>query len=158
VNWSEAIAQWLHILFGTFWFGGVLFSNFVLGPTLMRLPSDQLRQFMVPLARQADRVMLPVSIITILLGIVRGTVLGPIGSLGDVTGTDYGVIWLVGLVAAVFTATWGTLNGRRVAAQVAAGVDVREATSAALRNLGIEMLGFLVILTTMILMHYAGEA
>jgi uncharacterized membrane protein len=37
MNWGEATLQWLHILFGTFWFGGALFANFVVVPAMMRL-------------------------------------------------------------------------------------------------------------------------
>lgn len=158
MNWFEALVQWLHIFFGIFWMGGVLFSNFVLGPQLMTMPGDQLRAFMVPFARRADRVILPAASLTILLGIFRGIAFGDIASIADVTGTDYGRLWLIGLVAAVFTFVWGMRNARSAAANIEAGADPRQATGTALRNIAIEMLGFAVILTTMILMHFASES
>ena len=35
------VIQWLHILAGITWFGGYIFLDFVLWPTLLRLPVQQ---------------------------------------------------------------------------------------------------------------------
>jgi len=57
----------------------------------------------------------------IILGVVRGTSLGPIKDLGDVLSTPYGVTWLVALVAAILTFLWGkiAINGAVRAMNVA---------------------------------------
>src|SRR5512146_412961 len=102
MNWTEAGAQWLHILFGTFWFGGMLFSNYVVIPAIGRLPAEGRGAAMAAVGSQAGRVIPWVAIGAILLGIVRGTVLGDIRSVDDL-GTAYAIEWLVGLVAAVAT-------------------------------------------------------
>lgn len=154
MDWATAIIQWLHMLFAIFWFGGALFGTFVLGPQLISMPPERMREFLVPFAKRADRIILPVAIIAIALGVVRGTVFGPIKSFDALFGTAYGVTWLVALVAALLTLAWGARTARGMQRDVEAGVDVSKATAKALRNVGIEMLGFAVILSAMVLMRF----
>lgn len=154
MDWVIFVVQWLHMLFGIFWFGGALFSNFVLGPYLVRLPPDRLREFLVPFARHSSRIIQPVAIMTIVLGFLRGTVFGPVRSLDALFGSAYGLTWLAALVAATFTLAWGMRTVRTAIAETEAGADIGRATGKALRNLGIELLGFAVILTAMLLMRF----
>jgi putative copper export protein len=154
MDWAVVIVQWLHMFFGIFWFGGALFGTFVLGPHLISMPPDRMREFLRPFARHADRIILPVALIAIGLGIVRGTVFGPVRSVEALLGTAYGLTWLTALVAAVFTFYWGARNARGAQRDLEAGVDVTKATGKALRNVGIEMLGFAVILSAMVLMRF----
>ncbi len=154
MDWAVVIVQWLHMFFGIFWFGGALFSSFVLGPHLITMPPDRMREFLVPFAKRADRVILPVALTAITLGVVRGVVVGPIRSIDALLGTAYGLTWLVALVAAVLTLAWGSRTARGALRDVEAGVDITKATRKALRNLGIEMLGFAVILSAMVLMRF----
>jgi putative copper export protein len=151
---ATILVQWLHMLFAIFWFGGAMFSAVVLGPQLMTMPSDRLREFLVPLAHRGDKIVLPAALTAITLGILRGTVFGPIQTLDALLGTAYGLTWLVALVAAVTTLWWGTRTAHDTIADVEAGVDAMKATGKALRNLGLEMLGFAVILSAMVLMRF----
>ena len=162
MNWTEAIAQWLHVLFGTFWFGGMLFSNLVVIPAIMRLSADGQREFVKSLAEQAGRVVPLMAGGAIVLGIIRGTILGDIKSVDDL-GTTYGIEWIVGLVAALATFAWGTWvlqpSAERLNTEPGANPADQAARVARVRMLAmLELLGFFVIFTTMILMHYAGEA
>ena len=75
---GEATLRWLHILFGTFWFGGALFANFVVVPAMMRLPAEPQQQFLKLFAEQTERMMLIAASGTIVLGIIRGTAFGEI--------------------------------------------------------------------------------
>ena len=166
MDWSGFVVQWLHIFLGTFWFGGVLFANFIVIPAIMRSPEDQQGPMGQRLAEQADRIIPWVAVGTIVLGFVRGTVLGDIKDIGGL-GTTYGIEWLVGLVAAIATFAWGTwvLNpaAARLSAPASGAATVAPAEAAA--QLGrvkvlalLELVGFFVIFTTMILMHFASEA
>ena len=162
MDWAEVIAQWLHIFFGTFWFGGVLFANFVVIPAVMRLPPDGQRQFIELLGKQAERIVPYMAIGAIALGFVRGTVLGDIKDIAGL-GTTSGIEWLVGLVAAVATFAWGqwVLNpaASRLNAGEAATAAVMAAQIARVRGMALlELVGFFVVFTMMILMHFAGEA
>lgn len=157
MNWAEAGAQWLHILLGTFWFGGMLFSNFVVIPAIGRLPADGRGAAMAAVGAEANRILPWVAIATILLGIIRGTVLGDIRTVGDL-GTTYGIEWLIGLVAAIAVLAWGTWVLNPAAARLAMGPPspAKAAEMVRVRRYAlVQLAGFLVVFTTMILMHYA---
>ena len=123
MNWGEATLQWLHILFGTLWFGGALFANLVVVPSIMRLPGEPQQQFLKVFAAQSERVMLIAASGAIVLGFLRGTVFGDIKGVADL-GTPYGIYWLIGLVAACLTYAYGTWilgpRGKRLGAEMAA--------------------------------------
>ncbi len=112
---------------------------------------------MAAVGSQANRIVPWVAVGAIVLGIIRGTVLGDIHSAGDL-GTTYGIEWLVGLVAAVATLAWGVWVLNPAAARLAMGPPspAKAAEMVTVRRyIWIQMAGFLVIFTTMILMHYA---
>lgn len=167
---GEASAQWLHILFGTFWFGGALFANFVVAPAMMRLPAEPQQQFLKLFAEQSERMMLIAASGTIVLGVIRGTVFGEIKDVAALS-TPYGIYWLIGLVAACVTYAYGTwylspranrLSAEMAAAGVGPGGQVPPGLAAAMNRLKalalLELLGFFVVFTAMIAMHFAGEA
>lgn len=157
MDWAEVGAQWLHILLGTFWFGGMLFSTYVVVPAIGRLPVEGRGAAMAAVGQQANRIVPWVALGAIAMGVVRGTVLGDIKSVGDL-GTTYGIEWLVSLVAAAATLAWGVRVLNPAAARVAMGPPspAKAAEMATVRRYAlIQLAGFLVIFTTMILMHYA---
>src|SRR3990170_2695239 len=124
MDWAEFTVQWLHILLGTFWFGGALFANFVVVPAMMRLAAEPQQQFLKNLA--ASPAMLIAASGTIVLGFLRGTVFGSIKDVAALS-TPYGTYWLIGLVAACLTYAYGTWYlspraNRLVAEMAAAGV------------------------------------
>ena len=160
MDWTEFGVQWLHILVGTFWFGGILFSNFVVIPAIMRLPVGGQAAAAHLIGEQANRIIPWFAIATIVLGVVRGTVFGEVKDVSAL-GTAYGIEWLVGLVAAVATFAWGMWVVGPAAERMTAGGPA-SATAAEIGKVRLfallELLGFFVIFTTMILMHFAGEA
>ena len=168
MNWGEFTVQWLHILFGTFWFGGALFANFVVVPALMRLPAEPQQQFLKFLADSPA--MLIAASGTIVLGFLRGVVFGDVKDAAALS-TPYGIYWLIGLVAALVTFAYGTwylqpranaLGSEMAAAGAGLGGQLSPEMAARMSRLKIlallELVGFFVIFTTMILMHFAGEA
>lgn len=168
MNWGEATLQWLHILFGTFWFGGALFANFVVVPAMMRLPAEPQQQFLKDLAESPA--MLIAASGTIVLGFLRGTVFGDIKDAAAL-GTPYGIWWLIGLIAACLTYAYGTwylspranrLSADMAAAGVGPGGQMPPALAAAMDRIKmlalLELVGFFVVFTAMIAMHFAGEA
>jgi hypothetical protein len=102
----------------------------------------------------------------IVLGVIRGTAFGPIRGLGDL-GTQYGLTWLVALVAAIATYLWGlrvispaVMKLNSVAESEATLADgspspVIAAIVADIRRKALlELLGFFVIFSCMILMRF----
>jgi hypothetical protein len=109
VNWLTFGVQWTHILLGILWFGNSLVLAVFTIPAINRLLIPIQREFGQEYGERTARFFDIAVPILILLGILRGTLLGPIDSLGDVFGTPYGVTWLIGLLAAVATSLWGRL-------------------------------------------------
>ena len=173
MDWGVVVVQWLHVLGAVFWFGGVLFANVVVFPVVLRLAPDRQAEIMQRLLPRMLRIVEPVGVVTILLGILRGTVFGRIKSL-DALATPYGLLWLFALATAVLLVAIGialTRAAERVfAAPVAAGAggaggaggpdDVSpSAQTAAARRLQAlamsSMLLFFAIFTAMILMRFS---
>lgn len=168
MDWTTAIAQWLHVFFGIFWFGGTLYATFVVLPAMAHLPAIDARAMSVQLQRQISRVIPAVATATILLGFVRGTLLGPIRTAADLT-SAYGIWWLVGLIGAVSLVLWGqyviTPAAERMNADEAAWAESTEQPSPRLAALiarlrlvaTLELFGFAVVLGAMIAMHAVSE-
>ncbi len=161
------VIQWLHVLLGICWFGGVLYLDFVVIPALMTLPLEQQRAVSKPLTLFTNRLLFPASILVILLGLVRGTIFGPVQSWDFLIGTTYGLTFLVASIAAVVTFLWGHFvidpAARRLDAfpleevmkSGGAGALAFAAQVKRLKMLAIlQMLGFFIIFTCMILMRF----
>ena len=99
MNWAQFVVQWLHVGLGVLWFGTVLYNATILIPAISRLPLGAQRQIGGVIGDQGFRVIPPVAIAVIVLGVLRGTVFGPIKGLEDLT-TAYGITWLVALAFA----------------------------------------------------------
>jgi uncharacterized membrane protein len=166
MDWLQFIVQWAHVFFGIFWFGAVLYADFILIPAITTLPLNTQREISAALGPRAERIIAPVAGLVILLGIIRGTVFGPIKSLDALT-TTYGLTWLVALIVAAATFYWGTrvivpaiqrLNA--IGVQDAVGPDgaptatFTAAIDQVKRVTLLELIGFFVIFTCMILMRF----
>jgi uncharacterized membrane protein len=167
VDWGTFVVQWLHVLLGVAWLGGVLYLNFVTIPTISTLPfGEQQRQLLGRLGAVNIRYFLPISIAVVVLGILRGTVFGPIKGMDDLFATAYGLTWLVALLVTIATFMLGLGVGKRSEAfgrndelwrPDAEGrpraAFVKEV--AFLKRAGmLEFVGFAIIFTCMILMRF----
>jgi len=163
MDWVVFGAQWLHILLGILWFGNSLTLAMITIPAINRLPILAQREIGSHLNSQAQRVFEIVAPSVIVLGFIRGTFLGPIKDLGAVFGTAYGVTWLIALVAAVLTYLWGrfAIGGGIRAMDLTpinpdgtASPELVAATDRVKVVVVLELVGFLVIFTCMILMRF----
>jgi uncharacterized membrane protein len=159
-------AQWLHVIFAIFWFGGVLYGDVVLVPAISTLTLPTQRAVGAAIGARANRIVPAAAGAVILLGILRGTVFGQLRSLDALT-TAYGITWLVALVFAIGTFMWGlrvigpslerlatipdaeALNADGSATPALAALIARVK-----RVVLLELVGFLVIFTCMILMRF----
>jgi uncharacterized membrane protein len=157
MDWGLFAVQWLHVLGGIYWFGGQLFGNIALFPVVLKLPEDVQRGFMVPFLRRADRIVLPVAVSTIILGVLRGTVFGRIHALEDLA-TPYGIAWLTGLVVAVGVLALGVFYVVPAVRKLMTSTDTGVSFAQAGRRLQVaavaDLLGFFVIFTAMISMRF----
>jgi len=164
MDWLQVIVQWLHVFFGIFWFGSTLYADLILVPAVMSLPVARQREVVAPIGSRSVKVLEPVAGLVILLGFLRGTVFGQIRSL-EALMTVYGVTWLVALVAAIALFYWAfrvlppameRMNAIPLDAE--ANEASNDAFAAALSRVKrislLELVGFLIIFTCMILMRF----
>lgn len=165
--WYIIIVQFLHVLCGMFWLGGTLYLNFVVIPTISGLPLAAQRLASQRLQQISSRVIEPAAILVILLGLVRGIVLGPVRSLDFVLSTAYGWTFLLAFLATVATYLWGKFVLSREAEKLsqepvdeALLAEGKMPTNYAARLQRVktfallELLGFFIVLCTMILMRF----
>ena len=161
------VMQWLHVLLGIFWFGGSLYLNFMVVPVLLKLPLGQQREVAIPLGARSNQVLPLVTILVILLGLLRGIGFGPVRSLDFLFGTAYGVTFLTSLLGAGAVELWGHFVAGKAAAQLNTFplAEVMKPASAVALAFNaqvqrvklfalIELLGFFIIFTCMILMRF----
>ena len=165
--WVTYSIQWIHELLGIFWFGGVLYLNFVVIPAITRQPLEQQRQISGTLGKLSDRLFKPVSVLVIVFGILRGTLWGPIKSWDFLFGSSYGWTFIVALLTTVALILWGTFVTGRAAlrlndypvAEIAKGDGpVVAAYAAQLQRVKLfallELLGFVVVFSCMGLLAF----
>ena len=163
----QIVVQWIHVLSGVMWFGGAVAINMLVFPTVTVLPPEQQRRFGRALSPKLSRFFSIVAGIVMLFGIIRGTLLGPIKGLDILFGTAYGLTWLAALILTIGLAIiaarvvgptaermygddslWDFGPGQPPPAGLLAHVHL-------MRTVGmIEMVGFLVVFTLMILMRF----
>ncbi|HEY6569012.1 MAG TPA: hypothetical protein VIZ22_01910 [Candidatus Limnocylindrales bacterium] len=163
MDWLVVIVQWLHVLLGILWFGNALVLAVIVIPAVNRLPILGQREISSYIGGRATPILQVVVPLIIVLGFIRGTFLGPIKNVDILLGSAYGLTWLVAL--AVTLLTW--LFGFRVIVPAVRRMDLTPtgpdgsatpalaaATDRVKRLVGLELIGFIVIFTCMILMRF----
>lgn len=163
MDWLVVVVQWLHVLLGILWFGNALALDVIVIPAINRLPIVAQREISSYIGSRATPIFHVVVPLIIALGFVRGTFLGPIKSVDDVIGTAYGLTWLTALSVTVTTYLFGLfviVPALRAMDQVPVAPDgsptpaLETATNRVKRLVSLELIGFLVIFTCMILMRF----
>lgn len=163
MDWVVVVVQWLHVLLGMLWFGNALVLDVIVIPAINRLPIVRQREISSYIGSRATPIFHVVVPLIIALGFIRGTLLGPIKSVDYLLGTAYGLTWLTALVVTILTYLFGLFViipalRRMYAAPVDLdGTPTPELTAAigrVKRLVTLELLGFLVIFTCMILMRF----
>ena len=163
MDWIVFGAQWLHILLAILWFGNSLVLAAIIIPAINRLPILAQREVGAHIGERALRVIDVVAPAVVVLGVMRGTLLGPIKSVDLLFGSAYGLTWLIALVVAVLTFLWGrvvimggvrTMNLAPVNPDGTPTPELEAATNGVKLLVSLELIGFLVIFTCMILMRF----
>jgi uncharacterized membrane protein len=163
VDWLVFAVQWLHVLLAILWFGNSLSLAAITIPALNRLPLITQQQIGAELGKQGVRVIDFVAPAVIILGFLRGTVFGSIRDAGTLFGTAYGLTFLVALIVAIATFLWGryvivpatrTLASAPVNPDGTPTAELDAALARAKRVTVLELIGFLVVFTCMILMRF----
>ena len=163
MDWAVFAVQWLHVLLAILWFGNSLSLATITIPAISKLPLVRQQEIGAQLGVQGTRVIDIVAPAVIILGTLRGTVFGQIRDVNALLGTVYGLTFLVALIVAIATFLWGRfVIVPAVRALATAPVNADGSPSAELDAslnrvklvTGLELLGFLVVFTCMILMRF----
>jgi uncharacterized membrane protein len=163
MDWAVVVVQWLHVLLGIFWFGNALALDVIVIPAINRLPIVRQREISSYIGSRATPIFHVVVPLIIALGIIRGTLLGPIKSVDYVIGTAYGLTWLTALGVTILTYLFGLfviipalrqMDATQVDPDGSPTPELTAAVDRVKRLVTLELLGFLVIFTCMILMRF----
>ena len=163
MDWVTFGVQWLHVLLGITWFGYSLALAIFFIPAINRLPITTQQQIGAALGERGTPIIDVLAPSILVLGFIRGTFLGPIDSVQDVFTTGYGITWLVALITIIAVYLWGrlviigsvrALNSAPLTAEGGATPELNAALDRAKRVTVLELLGFFVIFTCMILMRF----
>jgi hypothetical protein len=144
--------EWLHIAVGIAWVGAHITFDFAILPGLLQRPAAEAKAANEAIVAAAQPLFMS-GMLVVLLGIVRGTLLGPITSLDFLLGTAYGITWLVALVLTLGVGTWSGLWYGRLLGPVWEGDRIRPGVRRRI-HIGtvITLTGFAVILGCMVLL------
>ena len=152
--WLAMVVHWLHVFFAIFWFGGTLFMFVVVMPALTASSPEAAAEVGAALGLRTTRVLGPAGGLTILFGIVSATVFGPVRSVAFLWSSAYGVTIGVAFIVAIVLAVEGARMGRVGRAIAAASqADRPRLIHKIVAMSGVSVLGFIIVLTCMVLMH-----
>jgi uncharacterized membrane protein len=163
MDWAVVVVQWLHVLLGIFWFGNALVLDVIVIPAINRLPIVRQREISSYIGSRATPIFHVVVPSIIVLGFIRGTLLGPIKSVDILLGTPYGLTWLTALGVTILTYLFGffaivpalrLMDAAPVGPDGSPTPELTAAIGRVKRLVTLELLGFLVIFTCMILMRF----
>jgi uncharacterized membrane protein len=159
--WGTYVLEWVHILLGIFWFGSALYANLILGPAMMRVSPSTRHELVSAMIGPVSFIFTRVGYLTVTAGFIRGTVFGRVQSVDVLFGTRYGVVWLAAFGVGIFLALWSHLvvvpSARQMIAmpQQATGSSTAVAVRPSPMPLVVEMLGFFVLFTLMIVLKFS---
>jgi uncharacterized membrane protein len=157
------VVQWLHVLLGILWFGNALVLDVIVIPAMNRLPIVTQREISSLIGSRATPIFHVVVPSIVALGIIRGTVLGPIKTVDALLGTAYGLTWLIALTVTIGLYVFGlrvivpalrTMDLAPIGPDGSPTAALTAATDRVKRLVGLELLGFAVVFTCMILMRF----
>jgi uncharacterized membrane protein len=163
MDWIVVVVQWLHVLLGILWFGNALVLDVIVIPAINRLPVVAQREVASLIGARATPIFHVVVPLIVVLGITRGTLLGPIKDLDFLFGTAYGLTFLVALTVTILVYLWGlfviipalhAMNRVPLNADGSPTPELAVATNRLKAVVSLELIGFFVIFTCMILMRF----
>ena len=91
------LVQWLHVIAGLLWVGGLVVSGYLLPRAMVGKPTLAARAVYDPFSKVLRPLMVAAGLTLLLAGILRGTLFGPVRSLSAAFDTPYGLTWLLAL-------------------------------------------------------------
>ena len=152
---SVMLVEWLHVLAGIAWIGGHLVGGLLLPRALLRRPAGEGRATYVAFGKAMKPLMATAGLSVFVLGIVRGTWLGPIKSWDALLGSAYGDTWFAALVLTLGIMVHSGVRFSRFPERLWDGDRVRAgAARFVTRGALLDLAGFTLVLACMVAMHF----
>ncbi len=149
----QILLQFLHVFTAIFWFGSVLFVDFILIPTVQTFDAPTRGLVMGPLGARIERTLTPLGMGVVTLGVLRGLSAGVFGNLGS----TYGITFIASLALGIVIIVYGLQFLRPLAQAIAKAPPgpEQDAMVARIKTLTIvELCMFLLIIVFMIAMRF----
>jgi uncharacterized membrane protein len=121
----QVLVEWLHIASGILWVGGYAFATFIVWPALLKRPAPEA-------IAMFDTINKPISTLlggsaqgVFWLGLIRGTVYGPIKSFDVLTQTPYGHAFMGAIVVTIVAIVISAVSASRLRDTVFEGDSFR---------------------------------
>ena len=151
----QIIVQWVHVVAGVVWAGAQAFVHLALWPALLRRPAPESRAFMPALGAVVAPVMSGSGMVVMVMGIARGTLLGPIRSWRMLFASPYGWTFIAALVLMGALISRGAGARTRVPPRVWDGDAYRPDAARFLRaEAAVSLTLLAALLATMVLMRF----
>ncbi len=149
------VVQWVHVVAGVIWAGGQAFMHLAVWPAMLRRPAPEAKATLPALGAAVAPVMGGSGMVVMVMGIVRGTALGPVRSWRVLFQSPYGWTFIAALALMAVLIARGARSGTRIPPRVFDGDGFRPGAAAFLRREAAITLTLLsAILGCMVLMRF----
>jgi uncharacterized membrane protein len=159
---AALILRYIHIVLGIAWFGGTVYRSLIVLPSVAPLTPEQRRPLLRLTLERHETILLTIGLAVVMLGILMGAVVGPIGNGLAIT-SAYGLTWLASMTLAFIILGWeGFAVSPAIGALAPTDDDASEedvpappgSPRRAQTLAWIEIGGFCVLVSFMVLMHF----
>jgi len=148
------LLQFLHIFFAAILMGTTLYLEFVLLPVILKRPADESKAFFEAMQKPLSVMMGVSSGITLLTGLLWGTLFGSIHSLSDLS-TPYGLTYLTALAVILTMMVKGPRIGPHLLKNAWQGTKFAPNAAKIVRDAHrLPFAAVFILLTCMILMRF----
>lgn len=149
------VVQWVHVVAGVVWAGGQAFMHLAVWPAILRRPAPEAKALLPALGAAVAPVMGATGMVVMAMGILRGTLLGPIRTGYVLFRSPYGWTFMAALALMGVLIARGARSPQRIPPRVFDGDAFRPGAAAFLRREATVTLGLLAaLLGCMVLMRF----
>ncbi len=153
----QILVDWLHIGCGIVWVGGYIFATFIVWPALLRRPAAEAVAMFDTINKPISTLMGAAAQGVFWIGLVRGTVFGPIKSFSQMVSTPYGHAFMGAIVLTIIAIVLSAVSASKFRETVFEEATFRPGGAKKVLRSNYIVIGlFALILGFMVTMRYGG--
>ncbi|MCB0719062.1 MAG: hypothetical protein KDD65_11495 [Bacteroidetes bacterium] len=154
-NPLQVLVTWLHVASGIVWVGGYIFATVIVWPSLMRRPPKVALEVFDSINKPISSLMGGAAQAVFWIGLLRGTVFGPIKSFHQMVTTGYGHLFMTSIILTIAAVVISAVSAARLRDHVFDGDVFRPGgIKRVLRTNTIVIVLFALILACMVAMRH----